>query len=181
MNIGSFIDVPNFCCIDPYDKKGTIRLINYDKTSRTLFEYFPELLETLTSFNWNYSYKVIRKIGSWFILSKTTHVEGVKKESWEITSPYMNVPVENKEDIDKFIFVSDKCLIKKETETKYVLYENNGYSVMVDGEKSFLVSPFVKYRRGILPKNLSKVPNIVSGFGGLIFYTDEEKINLYYI
>ena len=175
--------------VDPCDQYNRV----YDLPSSISYEqaylYLPEISNSFYSYLDTDYVNVVRKTGNWIVTSRVESGKRLYMISGLSFSLYIK-----KEELDDIIFLDDNTLILKRDdelrvyrgigETRYTESAaeliggklNTKYEIIRLGDDimSSILNPL---RRGAIPEN-GKVPEVVCGFSGYLFYTTEDyKIN----
>ena len=174
--------------VDPCDQYNRV----YDLPSSISYEqaylYLPEISNSFYNYLDTDYVTVIRKVGNWIVTSRV--VNG--KRLYMISGISFNLYI-TKEELDRMIFLDDNTLILKDSD-KFLLYRGIGETRYTESTAKLIGGDLdTKYetikigddimssnlnllRRGAIPED-GKIPDIVCGFGGYLFYTtDDYKI-----
>ena len=178
--------------VDPLDKSNKLYELPSAIQSSSFFRYLPELKNMFYDYKDNEYLKVLRKVGSWFILSVRRNNNSLILVSGLAFSLYLTP-----NQLQDLLFYDDNTLILNTTnsyliyrgfrETRYTkaalnLVGGSGNTTVESVYKTqdLYKTKFNELRRGVYP-NTSGLPKFVSGFKGHLFYIDDENYTINFL
>ena len=181
--------------VDVLDRSSYLYQLPNSIKEDNFYRYLPDLKNIFYNYLDGESLRVKRKVGHWYILDVTY---GNDENSLYLVTGISSSLYVTGEQLNNLIYLDDNTLILK-TEDKYLLYtgekrtmcteeveelkllgeEFNYDTKAIEVNKSYelYTTELNNYRRSFYPM-VSGVPDIITGFSGLLFYIDSKnKIN----